>query len=729
MAKTADRKFEVAKRIAEIATRDYGLAYDDLIFDPLTFPVTTGQEDLRNAAVETLEALKRIKAELPGVLTILGVSNVSFGVAPHARAALNSVFLYHAVAAGLDLAIVNPTHIKPYAEIDAEQRKICDELIFNTDPDALPRFIAYYEEHGKPQDAGEERADPTEGMSVDEKIHYMIVHRKKDGIEALIDDAISNRVRERTRREEREAQESLLSDASLATMRSECAVAVLNTVLLPAMKDVGDRFGAGELILPFVLQSAEVMKRAVAHLEQYLERTEGYTKGRVVLATVFGDVHDIGKNLVNTILSNNGYTVYDLGKQVPLNTIIEKAVEVNADAIGLSALLVSTSKQMPLCVQELYKRGLHFPVIIGGAAINRAYGRRILFVGDDDKRQPYPDGVYYARDAFEGLDIMDQLVDPSKRAALYERVVQEASSHTPDPSPAKLERGDPAASGSRSSTLASAQTDSPSRSQVGGGAARFPAAIPAPPFWGPRVLDRIGLEDLVPHLDRNALFRGRWGGKAHGAEYQRLVRDEFEPRLEMMIRRARLERSMEPKAIYGYYPCFSEGDALVVLDPADHSRELTRFIFPRQPAGERLCLADYFAPRGAPQPDVVALQVVTMGHRATEQVDALQAKGDYTDAYFLHGLGVQLAEALAEYVNEQIKNELGMGAITDACRRYSWGYPAIPDLEDHEKLFAVMPVRDSIGVDLTVAYQLVPEQSTAALVVHNPAAVYFSVRE
>ncbi|MBA3823785.1 MAG: homocysteine S-methyltransferase family protein, partial [Ktedonobacterales bacterium] len=713
MAKTADRKFAVAQRIYAIATQDYGLPPDALIFDALTFPVTTGQEDLRTSAVETLEALRRIKAELPGALTIFGVSNVSFGVQPHARAALNSVFLYHAVAAGLDLAIVNPAHITPYAEIDADARKVCDDLILNTDPDALPRFIAYYEEHGTPQ-AIEERADPMEGMTVEEKIHYMILHRKKDGIDVLIDQAIARRVEERTGRSTADKQDAqggsgtdavARLDAADAATRSECAVEVLNTVLLPAMKDVGDRFGAGELILPFVLQSAEVMKKSVAHLERYLERTEGYTKGKVVLATVFGDVHDIGKNLVNTILSNNGYTVYDLGKQVPLNTIIDKAVEVGADAIGLSALLVSTSKQMPLCVQELDKRGLNFPVIIGGAAINRAYGRRILWIGDeaDAARHPYPSGVYYARDAFEGLDLMDQLVDPARKTALYEQVVAEAGT-VEKPADAPVARAKAAPKGEK---VIAPATD----------AARFPTKIPTPPFWGPRVLDRIGIEDLLPHLDRNALFRGRWGGKAHGAEYARLVREDFEPRLTEMVRRARLDRTMEPRAIYGYYPCAADGDALAVFDPADTSHEIARFAFPRQPEGERLCLADYFAPLGAPTRDVVAFQVVTMGQRATAQIDALQASGTYTDAFFLHGLGVQLAEALAEYVNAQVKAELGQHEEKDAPRRYSWGYPAIPDLADHTRLFALLPVTESIGVDLTSAYQLVPEQSTAALII------------
>src|SRR5437016_2624788 len=361
MGKTTERKVAIAHDIYDICVNEYGLAPNALIFDTLTFPITTGQEELQTAGIETLEAIKHIKTELPEVFTILGVSNISFGLKPYARSVLNSVFLYHAVKAGLDAAIVNPTHITPYAEIDTEQRQLAEDLIYNR-PDALPRYIAYFEAHEPQTDESNSKVDPTEGMNTAEHIHWQILHRHKEGIEVLIEQAIEERA------------------TDMDIPQSEAAVNVLNSVLLPAMKDVGDRFGAGELILPFVLQSAEVMKRAVACLERYLEKQEGYTKGKVVLATVFGDVHDIGKNLVNTILSNNGYTVYDLGKQVPLNTILDKAVEVNADAIGLSALLVSTSKQMPFCVKELHKRGLNFPVIVGGAAINRSYGRRILFV-------------------------------------------------------------------------------------------------------------------------------------------------------------------------------------------------------------------------------------------------------------------------------------------------------------------------------------------------------------
>ncbi|HEY8490924.1 MAG TPA: methionine synthase [Dehalococcoidia bacterium] len=672
MAHTAEKKLAVARRIYEIATGEYGLPPDALIFDVLTFPVTTGQEELARSALETLEGIRRVKAELPGVFTILGVSNVSFGVKQHARAVLNSVFLHHAVEAGLDLAIVNPAHITPYAEIDEEQRRLCEDLLYARTPDALPRFIEYFERHGV-QAAAQEQADPTEGMTVQERIHYQILHRKKEGIEALLDEA----------------------------MREQTPVEILNTVLLPAMKDVGDKFGAGELILPFVLQSAEVMKRAVAHLEQFFERSEGQTKGKVVLATVFGDVHDIGKNLVHTILSNNGYTVYDLGKQVPLNTIIDTAVEVGADAIGLSALLVSTSKQMPLCVQELHRRGLAIPVIVGGAAINRAYGRRILFV---DGETPYGAGVFYAKDAFEGLEIMDRLMDPAVRDRFVEEAIREAEAalHTPE--------ADLSGSGS---TERSPEV-------------RVDVPVPEPPFWGWRVLDGVPLGEVWPHLDLNALFRNQWGGRVHGEAWERLVAEEFQPRLRALQAEAEAKGYLQPRVIYGYFPCQSSGNELIVYDPADRARELARFSFPRRPDRDRVCLADYFQPAGSGRMDVVAFQIVTVGSEAAELVQRLQQEGEYAASYFIHGLSVQTAEALAEYVHARVRRELGLGP--DQGRRYSWGYPACPDLEEHEKLFRVLPAQETIGVSLSAGYQLVPEASTAAIVTHHPQSKYFSVR-
>jgi 5-methyltetrahydrofolate--homocysteine methyltransferase len=699
MAKTAERKAAIARRIFEIATKEYGLYAEALLFDALTFPVTTGQQELRDSAVQTLEGIRRIKAELPGALTILGVSNVSFGVSQHARAALNSVFLYHAVQAGLDAAIVNPAHITPYAEIPEVERTLCDDLLFNRSDDALPNFIAYYEQHGGERQR-EEKADPTEGMSVDERMHYQILHRHKEGIEALVDSAITTRANS-------EADPDA-PDWKTTPQLSQAAVDVLNGVLLPAMKDVGDRFGAGELILPFVLQSAEVMKKAVARLECYLERTEGYTKGRVVLATVFGDVHDIGKNLVNTILSNNGYTVYDLGKQVPLNTIIDKAIEVNADVIGLSALLVSTSKQMPACVAELDRRKLPFPVMVGGAAINRAYGQRILYVGEPGQEQPYGPGVFYARDAFEGLEIVEALTDNDKHSPFVERVKREAQSAR------ELQAEREAA---RAAAPAVAE---PARPQV------VPAPVVVAPFWGPRVLDRVAIEDVARYLDKNALFRGRWGGVAHGDEFKRLAHEEFEPRLERLLREARQRQYLRPRGIYGYYPARAEGDTLLVLDPADQSQVLERFAFPRQPDGQRLCLADYFVTLGG-EPTAVAFQVVTMGNRASQETERMQAAGDYSEAYFLHGLSVQMAEAMADYVNARIREELRLSG--EAGRRYSWGYAAIPELADHERVFRLMGVPEAIDVTLTDSYQLVPEQSTAAIVVPHPDSVYFAVRE
>ncbi|MEW6578889.1 MAG: methionine synthase [Chloroflexota bacterium] len=677
MAKTAARKVEIARRITEIAVSEYGLAPHDLIFDALTFTLATGDPEMAGSAVETIEGIRRIKAELPGVLTSLGVSNVSFGLNAGARAVLNSVFLYHCVEAGLDMAIVNPAHITPYAEIPTEQRRLADALIFNEHPDGLADFIRYFEEHAVTV-GSEEQADPTAGMAAEEALHWQIVHRKKDEVEALIDDCLTR----------------------------QDAVGVLNNVLLPAMKEVGDRFGAGELILPFVLQSAEVMKKAVAYLESFLERAEGTSKGTIVLATVYGDVHDIGKNLVRTILSNNGFTVHDLGKQTPASVIIDAAVEHKADAIGLSALLVSTSKQMPLIVNELARRGLAIPVLIGGAAINRAFGRRILFL--EDSGEPYAPGVFYCKDAFEGLEVMEQLVAPAKREALLERAIAEAYQ--------EIDRERPPVRDRRAADR---------RSTVG------PAPdIPTPPFWGARTVRVILLEAIFPYIHKPELFRLSWGARnAHGEEWTRLER-EFEARLARMKRAALADRTLRPQAVYGYFPAQADGDTVILYNPARYAesgalREIARFNFPRQPFGERLCLADYFAPAGGEGVDVCPLQVVTVGEGATDRFDALQAAHEYTEAYFFHGLAVQTAEATATYLNRHISRELGLPV--ERGKRYSWGYPACPDLDDHVTLFRLLPAEEMLGMTLTPAYQLVPEQSTAAIVVHHPDAKYYSV--
>ena len=693
MAKTAARKLEVARTIHDIVVDEYGLRPDALLFDALTFPLTTGDPEFMNSAVETIEGIRAIKRELPDVLTILGVSNLSFGIHPHARGVLNSVFLYHAVAAGLDAAIINPAHVTPYAEIDDEQREMMEDLVFNRTPDALARVITFYEAHTP--EAQAELADPTEGMSVDERIHYQILHRKKEGVEALIDGAIGERIGH-------SAVETLEREGAGAT--TEAAVAVLNAVLLPAMKEVGDKFGAGELILPFVLQSAEVMKKSVARMESYLERQEGYTKGKVVLATVFGDVHDIGKNLVNTILSNNGYTVFDLGKQVPLNTIIEKAVEVEADAIGLSALLVSTSKQMPLCVKELHHRGLQVPVIVGGAAINRNYGRRILFV---EEGTPYEAGLFYAQDAFEGLQIMDTLADPQRREPFRQQIIDEGF----------------AAQG-RLATLDAARAARPVEPQVARSDVSTTVPVPTPPFWGTRTV-RVAPEEVYPLLDLKTLYRLHWGGRGlQGEAWERIVREEFAPTLERLKREASEGGWLGPAAVYGYFPANSQGDDLIVYDPEEQDREIARFPFPRQARGEHLCLSDYFRPVESGQKDVVAFQAVTVGREADDLADELQARGDYGDMLYIHGLSVSMAEGMAEWTHQHIRAELGMAE--EQGKRYSWGYPSCPDTDQHHILFRLLPAADELGMEVSEGGQLIPEQSTAAIVIHHPQAKYYS---
>ena len=683
MAKTRERKLEVAKRIYDVAVNEHGLAPSALVFDDLTFTLATGDPEFANSAIETIEGIRLIKESLPGVLTSLGVSNLSFGLAANARPTLNSVMLYHCVRAGLDMAIVNPAHIKPYAEIPAEERELAEDLIFNRRPDALQRYIEYFE--GKTEDTSAHKADPTEGMTVAQRLHFRIVARYKDGIEADVDEII---------RETAHAAQSTSHEA---------AVSVLNTVLLPAMKEVGDKFGAGELILPFVLQSAEVMKKAVAHLETYLEKVEGVTKGTVVLATVYGDVHDIGKNLVKTILVNNGYTVIDLGKQTPAETIISKAVEVDATAIGLSALLVSTSKQMPLIVNELQRRGLKFPVLIGGAAINRRFGRRIL---QTESGEYYAPGVFYCKDAFEGLETMDILIDDSKRPAFIEKLQKDAD----------MELGRAAAPAAPSTPH--------QRSNI----APQPISLPNGISFGWKVVRAMPLEMVFQHLNINELYRLSWGAKnTHGAEWEKLKAD-FDARLDKMKRDAMKTGWLKPQAVYGYFPCQADGDDLIIYDPASLSsspQPLTRFAFPRQPHGDYLALSDYFAPVDSGQMDVVAFQVVTVGQEASEKFDALQAAHDYTEAYFVHGLAVQTAEATAEYLHRHIRRELGLAA--DQGKRYSWGYPAIPDLSDHRKVFDLLPAEKELGMSLTAAYQLVPEQSTAAIIVHHRQARYFNI--
>jgi 5-methyltetrahydrofolate--homocysteine methyltransferase len=672
MAKTAARKVEAARQIHDIVVDEFGLAPEALIFDPLTFPLSTGDEEFTTSALETLEGIRRIEADMPGVMTILGISNVSFGLNPVARKIVNAVFLYHAVEAGLDLAIVHPSHVVPFAEIPAEERELAEDLVLARRPDALQRLIEHFE--GREEESQATGPDPMLGMSPAEKLHFQIVHRKKEGIEEQIDLAVAERD----------------------------PVDVLNNVLLPAMKEVGDKFGAGELILPFVLQSAEAMKRAVARLETYLERTEGVTKGTVVLATVYGDVHDIGKNLVNTILTNNGYTVHDLGKQVPVNRIIDKAIEVDATAIGLSALLVSTSKQMPLCVQELHRAGYRYPVIIGGAAINRGYAQRTLFV---DEGTAYEPGVFYAKDAFEGLSLMDRLIDPGARGDLLATTVEEARRAVDRPG--KQAFSVPQEAG-----------------EIAGSTVREVEPV-KPPFWGAREMEGITLDAVWPHLDLKTLFRLHWGGKGLKDEaWEAMQRDEFLPRLARMQQEAIAQGWLRPRVRYGYFPANRDGNDLVIFSPDEEEREIGRFTFPRQPRRDRLCLADYYLPLSSGRCDVAAFQIVTMGAEASARTERLQAAGEYSESFFTHGLSVQSAEGLADYAHARIRAEAG--AASEQGKRYSWGYPSCPDLTQHALVDRLLDA-GAIDVQVTDGFQFVPEQTTAALVVLHPDARYFAL--
>ncbi len=677
MAHTADRKFAIAKRLYDEAVDGFGIEPERLLFDPLTFPLTTGDETLSNSAVETLEAIRRVKAELPGALTILGASNVSFGVKPHARGVLNSVFLHHAVQAGLDAAIVNPAHITPYPSIPEQERDAADALVGNRSDDALARFITTFEDA---EGREEEKADPTGGMTAAEKAHWSIVNRRPEGIEETLDKVLEER----------------------------SAVETINDVLLPAMQEVGDKFGVGELILPFVLESAGVMKRAVAHVEQFLDKADAASKDRVVLATVYGDVHDIGKNLVRTIFSNNGYEVFDLGKQVPVSTIIEKAKEVEALAIGLSALLVSTSKQMGYVVDELHSQGLDFPVIVGGAAINKNYARNITFVGEGKELgDTYSGGVFYANDAFQGLRVVNGLADAAKRADAVEAQRRDAVDYF------------------RRDYVRSAEKERARTAQTPEVRSDVPPApnIPEPPFWGAKVLTGIPVSELWPLLDHRELFRLNWGLRAESKEeFQKMVDEEFMPLLLELQGEVERENYLDPRLVYGYWPVRSEGNNLLVLDPDNRDTVLQTLVFPRQEHRDHLCLADYWS---SEQHDVIALQVVTVGGYVDEVTEAMNAKGDYSRALYLHGVAVQAAEALATWNNRRTNRELGIPI--DQGLRYSYGYPACPEMSEQGKMFALLGPEDAIGVRHTESFQMVPEQSTAALVGHHPSMKYFNV--
>ncbi|HEX4382916.1 MAG TPA: vitamin B12 dependent-methionine synthase activation domain-containing protein, partial [Myxococcales bacterium] len=671
-ALTAKDKLAVARRIYDRALQD-GLQPWQLLFDVLTFTLATGDDQYKRSAVETIDGIAAIKRELPGALTVLGVSNVSFGLSKSARPILNSVFLTHCLKAGLDAAIINPRDILPWGQIPVDAREIAEDLVLARKDDALARLIQHFENKGAGPAAKviEEKVYDTP----EARLHHLIVDRQQKGLIETIDECLKTR----------------------------SAVQVINDVLLGAMKEVGDRFGAGELILPFVLQSAEVMKKAVGYVEQFMEKNDAYTRGTVVLATVFGDVHDIGKNLVKTILSNNGYTVHDLGKQVPVDKIVDKAAEVNADAIGLSALLVSTSRQMPLIVQELDRRGMKQPVLIGGAAINRKYGWRTAYVDGTDKL--YEGGVFYCRDAFEGLDTIGALRDDNERPKLHEKLKREAHLHRN-----MVNAGAERAIGQQLAAV----TDVVPRS------VSTPPKV-TPPFWGSRVVppEDLDLRDIFDCLDLIELYKLQWGVRVRSREeYQKLITEEFAAKRQELQEECIRNGWLTPKVVYGYFPCSAKGNDLTVFDP--QRKPLWTFNFPRKLETPRHCLADFYS-----EDDVVAFQCVSVGDKATALCAEWEAQGEFTKSYYLHGLAVETAEALAEYWHRRVRAEMGLPA--GQGKRYSAGYPAWPDLADQSGVWAILdPSR--IGVSLTEAHQMVPEQSTSAIITWHPDASYYAVR-
>ena len=678
MAKTPQQKVDTAELLYETGKK-YGLKIDQFIFDVLTFTLATGEDEFLNAGKNTLEGIRLVKEKFPNSFTTLGLSNISFGLSPYARKVLNSVFLYHAVKSGLDAAIVNVKEIIPYGEIDEKEKKLAEDLIFNANPNALSDLIVYFENTGPQNGATSKKVDVDPLWPAGKRANFRIVNRLKDGIQNDVVSAIAEKLGNDQK------MQDLKGILSLDLPKEEThdgAIKTLNEDLLPAMKEVGDKFGAGELILPFVLKSAECMKAAVTELEKYLVKEEGTSKGVLVLGTVYGDVHDIGKNLVKTIFQNNGYTVHDLGKQVPLQKFLEKIDETKPDAIGLSALLVSTSKQMKFFVEHARKNNIVIPILCGGAAINSNYINRIA--KEDGIYEP---GVFYCNTMFEGLKTMDVLISDEKPKLLANWKE-------------KLENWK-----DKSSVTINPDTLPKSNIQ--------PVQSPTPKLIGEPIrlkLDQINMAEVWTMIDKKSLFKLSWGlrGKA-GSESE----DEHEQLLtEWKIRIIR-EKLFEPEIVYGYFKCHNRDRKLLVENPFGDDVELE---FPRSTKPDHLCLTDYFG-----DDDIVAFQSVTVGNKVVEIIEQWNQEDKYTDAYYLHGLAVEIAEALAEWVNQKIKSEM---SLEKGGLRYSWGFPSCPDVAQHHLVWKLLQPEKS-GMSLTESGQIIPEQSTAAIVVHHPEAKYF----
>ena len=704
MALTADKKVAIAHRIHDLAVNKYGLDSTDLIFDALTLPISTGQEEYRTAGIETLKAVERIKKELPQVKTILGVSNISFGLDAYPRRVLNSVFMHEAVDHGLDMAIVNYTKIYPLYKIPHEEVELARKLIFRDESagDPLQVYMAHFAGmKGKPAASTTAHVDT---LSVEDKLKFAIINGEKSVGQG----------------EHKKSLEVLLEDA----LASYSPLELINTVLLDGMKTVGDLFGARKMQLPSVLDSAGVMKQAVAYLEPKMEKKTGSQKGTIVLATVKGDVHDIGKNLVDIILSNNGFKVINLGIKQPGDSIIRAAQENKAHAIGLSGLLVKSTLEMKYVIQDLERQKLEFPVICGGAALTRKYV-------EDDLRREYSNGVFYADDAFAGLHIMEDLAteDGARANRITEgRTVKEyakAAAVDEETGPVFAERSP-------------VVVDAPN--------------VPTPPFWGVRIKKDYNLRELFQYINETALFKNQWQLKtASQSDYLRLVEEKFRAVLRKLEDEVFESGLFAPAVVYGYFPAQSDGNDVIVYEPPksqsphpcgfrweENLSELLRFTFPRQKEGRRLAIADFFMPKSSGKMDVLGLSLVTIGPAASQETQRLFEGGEYTKYLYLHGLSVETAEALAEFHHKKMREELGIAGqdspeIRDLFHqkyrgsRYSFGYPACPNLEDQTKLFVLLNPEKNVGVRLTSGFLLEPEQSTSAIVVHHPGAKYFVV--
>ena len=689
-ARTAEWKLRVARRLIKDLTENWGISVGDILIDTLTFPIATGQEETRRDGLETITAIKALKEEFPEVQTTLGVSNVSFGLNPAARVVLNSVFLHECVEAGLDSAIVHPSKITPMARIDARQKEVALDLIYdrrifdgeNCTYDPLSEFLQLFE--GVELAASRNiRASELAALPLKERLERRIIDGEKVGLTDDLDSAMAEGIK---------------------------PLAIINDHLLEGMKVVGELFGKGEMQLPFVLQSAEVMKSAVAYLEPHMEKTSDAGRGRMLLATVKGDVHDIGKNLVDIILSNNGYQVVNIGIKQTINQIIDAAQENEVDAIGMSGLLVKSTVIMKENLEELTSRGLDqkWPIVLGGAALTRAFV-------EQDLASVFPGEVRYARDAFEGLRLMDAIMavkrgdEGAALPALRERRVK-AVTRPDEPTEIDTVRSDVAVD----------------------------VDIPKAPFFGSRIVKGIPLADYVGMLDERALFMGQWGLKGARGEYEAMAETEGRPRLRALLNEVQSKGWLEAAVVYGYFPCVSDGNDLVILhhEGPEKGKERVRFSFPRQRRDRRLCLSDFFASRESGKVDVVAFHVVTMGNTVSKAANELFAANAYREYLELHGLSVQLTEALAEHWHARIREEMAVrgddapdiqGILDQGYRgsRYSFGYPACPDIEQQTQLCELLePGR--IGVELSEEFQLHPEQSTSAIIVHHPEAKYFN---